>query len=129
MDAPDRRSRPAATPPGSLLFAQEALAVLWDAQRLSRAGDDPWQFATELSELHRAGVTRTVLRGLLRDGVVRHAVERTGPHSGRRQFEPVDNLFIPDGSCFVLTEAGARLAMACAARPGLDAVGYVSQPD
>jgi hypothetical protein len=73
------------------------------------AGRDVWEFAVEVGELRAAGLSHTDLRCLLAGGLAEHAAERTDPLGKARHFEPLANLAIPDGACFILTAAGAAL--------------------
>jgi hypothetical protein len=71
---------------------------------------DPWQFAVAIQPLRSAGLTDTQLRWLLRQGQVAQRLERTRPQDPRRRFQRLANLSLPEGACFLLTEAGAAWA-------------------
>src|SRR5437879_1163954 len=71
---------------------------------------DPWEFAVEIENLRAVGSTRADLRWLCGKGYVQHAVETTKSASKRRAFDKRGELVFGKKTCFVLTEAGARLA-------------------
>jgi hypothetical protein len=72
---------------------------------------DEWEFAVEIGCLQEAGLTNTFLRWLVHQGYARHGVERTDSGAQRRLFHPIENLGLPQNSCFVLTDAGADFAL------------------
>jgi hypothetical protein len=104
-----------------------ALALLLDAW--DGAGDlclDPREFAVELGELYAAGLNATLVRWLIGKGYVQHLRERPARGAGARTFQVAAGLGLSRASCFVLTEAGLRLASEWAAahrRPALPAGG------
>jgi hypothetical protein len=73
----------------------------------AQLGYDHWQFAVELDELIRVGLTRTDVRVLVALGLVRHAAEKRHPAAGRT-FRRLGTLRLPRRCCFVLTENGLR---------------------
>lgn len=83
------------------------LEALESAKELQR---DIWDFAVEIHNLRSAGLTSSNLRWLLCKGYAEHAVETTRPQAAQRTFRPAGNLMLCQGSCFVLTPAGATLA-------------------
>jgi hypothetical protein len=102
----------------------KGLLLLREAQAAAHAaGRDVWEFAVEVGELRAAGLTHTDLRRLLVAGLAEHAAERSESCCAVRHFEPLANLTIPEGACFILTATGATLAGAPppdGAAPGLD---------
>lgn len=74
-----------------------------------RARRHAWQFAEELPELERQGVSSSALRYLVEQGLVAHAWEQTGRRAPRRTVRLVRHLHFTDRSCFILTEAGREL--------------------
>jgi hypothetical protein len=85
------------------------LVVLWKAWHCAQStGTDPWQHAVELEELQSENCTRVELRWLIQQGYLSHAVERLQLGSNERQFDPIRNLSVPQGTCFVLTPAGVE---------------------
>jgi hypothetical protein len=94
---------------------RDALQILLDAYHQAWP-KRVWQYAVRLDELLQVGLTEADLRRLVDQQLVEYRVEITKPRSKRRHFETWDNLSIPEGSCFVLTEPGA--AAAAALMPG-----------
>lgn len=99
-------------PPGEPLFismahASRALRLLreaWDAARAEN--QDIWQFAIEIGPLLAAGLSHTDLRRLVCRGLLEHGVESTAAGAGRRTFQPLRALVLPERCCFVLTGQG-----------------------
>jgi hypothetical protein len=90
---------------------RRALALLLEAFRSAAACQgDPWDFAVEIGELRFANVTKTILRLLVSKELAEHAIEKTQPHDKQRTFVKAEGVLLPEGSCFVLTEAGVRAA-------------------
>src|SRR5262249_17751719 len=107
-----RNSEPNRPPRGDLASGPNLpLALLLDAyDEAIRVDRDLWEFALEMRVLLAEGVTAAVLRRLLCDGLVEHAIERTKPEATRRTFQRLHNLSLPNGACFVLTPAGVKTA-------------------
>ncbi len=78
------------------------------------------EFAVEIHQLFAAGVTSTDLRWLAARGFAEHLQEIVREDSPRRQFQRSKCLAFTDHSCFVLTEAGCRLASASLKIPAQD---------
>jgi hypothetical protein len=92
-----------------------AARLLLEAREHARAFHaSAWEFAVEIDELRACALTTTDLRWLICHGYVRHAVETTRPERRRRAFRRATNLMFTPRACFVLTEAGTRLARAAA---------------
>ena len=90
---------------------RSALAQLAHADACVRdAQCSPWEFAVEIESLIAEGLTTSDLRWLLRKGYVEHAQEVTRPRDKTRRFQSCCNLAFAPRTCFVLTEAGLRLA-------------------
>jgi len=68
-----------------------------------------WEFAVEIQNLRRAGLSGNDLRWLLCKGYVEHAIENTQPKAAQRTFQSLGNLMLGETSCFVLTRAGVTL--------------------
>lgn len=65
-------------------------------------GSDPWEFAVELPALLSAGATINQLRAIACGGLVNYRREVTQNSAESRQFEALNNLAFPPGTCFVL---------------------------
>jgi hypothetical protein len=86
---------------------QSALDLLADARAYAREMDaDIWQFAVEFDDLIALGLARSDLRWLALMGYVEHAREITAGDDATRRFQPGHSLAFPNGTCFVLTDAG-----------------------
>jgi hypothetical protein len=87
-----------------------AVRLLLSARQAAVAsGRDPWQFAVELHFLITPTMAPNHLRRLVAAGLVEHGAERPA-RNGARLFQRLRNLAIPPQSCFILTDAGMRLA-------------------
>jgi hypothetical protein len=92
---------------------RSALAQLAQADACARSTEcSPWDFAVEIATLITEGLTTSDLRWLVRKGYLEHAYEVTRPQDAARRFRPCRNLAFAERTCFVLTEAGARLVAA-----------------
>ena len=69
-----------------------------------------WDFAVEMSLLQNLGFVRNDFRWLVYKGYLEHAVEVTDSDDDCRKFSHDGTLVFSEGSCFVLTESGARVA-------------------
>jgi hypothetical protein len=97
--------------PAFMAGLNRGLALLLEALEYAQeVGRDRWEFALELSCLAQAGVTLSALRWLLHKSYLEHAIEQTQPGAAQRTFRPINNLTMPPGCCFVLTESGLHLA-------------------
>jgi hypothetical protein len=77
------------------------------ARELSR---DAWDFAVEIDELRREGMTINDFRWLVVSGMVEHASEVTPHYEFARKFkESARQTFLPR-TCFILTAKGVALA-------------------
>lgn len=77
------------------------------AREFQRAADD---FALEIADLRTCGITHHDLRWLICAGYIAH-LQEAAPRVGLRRFlSRWDSLSFNERSCFVLTEAGERLA-------------------
>ena len=87
------------------------LSQLAKALACARQTDtDPWQFAVEIEHLIADGLTTSDLRWLVSRGYTSHAYEVTRLGDSVRKFQACCNLSFSRRTCFVLTEAGARIA-------------------
>ncbi len=90
---------------------RSALAQLAHADACARdAQCSPWEFAIEIERLIAEGLTTSDLRWLVRRGYVEHGQEVTRGRDTTRRFQSCCNLAFAKRTCFVLTEAGLRLA-------------------
>jgi hypothetical protein len=99
--------------PQDALTPQEhkALLCLLEAHRNAiRLNCNAWQFALELHNFERQGITSTVLRCLVQQGLAAHGKEKTRLDAPHRTVRCVRNLHFTEQSCFVLTRTGAGLA-------------------
>lgn len=90
---------------------QQAFALLArGAQYANTTHGDVWDFAIELHEFSRIGLTSNDLRFLVQLKYVDHAIERTAVGDDRRRFHPSANPIFTRRSCFVLTRRGMLTA-------------------
>ena len=94
---------PAPIQPGMVLLAE----AYHYAIELSR---DIWDFAVEMGSLQAAGLTNNDCRWLVCKEYVEHACEIVPTNSHGRQFDRPGTLTFNEQTCFVLTEAGAKVA-------------------
>jgi hypothetical protein len=88
-----------------------ALPLLLEAYDLAReVGAGVWDFAVEIKELRRVGVTNSRLRWLACHGIIEHSFEKKPSEGGTRVFQQAGRLTFSDKTCFTLTKAGADLA-------------------
>src|SRR5262249_34932973 len=89
------------------------LRLLYEAYRYAASlHRDVWDFAVEMTALREAGLSRSDLRWLACKGYVVHGVEAPGASQERRCFHRNGALALPAGTCFVLTDTGAKVAEA-----------------
>jgi hypothetical protein len=94
------------------------LAVLFQAQVcVGELNRDGWDYVVELWALREAGLTNSDLRWLVCKGYLRHAVKTTYPELQDRSFVELLNPALPEGTCFLLTEAGIRFLRQFCAEP------------
>lgn len=85
---------------------QLAHRILQDAAiAASDVGADQWEFAVEISEFKRLGVTPTDLRWMVHKGLIEHGEE---VHSKNRLISYPVGMVFSESSCFVLTSAGQK---------------------
>src|SRR2546430_2549173 len=85
------------------------------AERLRRS---PWDFAVEIGELCKLGLSRTDIRWLICQGLIEHADEVHGAPPDGRRFRPSAELALTKCSCFVLTSVGRSVVSRLAAERG-----------
>lgn len=87
-------------------FDRNAAKLLLDAARYAEeCRVDAWEFAVDVQELMRAGLSGNDLRWLVFHKLAKHGVESSA-RGKRRRFRIAANLSLPANSCVVLTEAG-----------------------
>jgi hypothetical protein len=74
-------------------------------------GQDPWDFAVEIQDLFREGLSHNDFRWLLCKGYILHAAEVTEPCDKRRSFRPSGSSTFGERSCFVMTEEGMAVTL------------------
>ncbi len=92
-------------------YAAAALLLLkaWDfAQHERRSA---WDFAVELDELVRLGLSRADLRRLICRGLLDHAEELSSGANSERHFQTTGRLTLSRYSCFILTPSGQAAAL------------------
>jgi hypothetical protein len=98
---------------------QQSLRLLSEAREYARrVASDPWEFAVDIRQLRRLGLTENDLRFLVRLKVCDQAREITSPKDEGRLFQATGSLSFSDQTCFTLTNQGtaaAELADASAA--------------
>lgn len=103
------QSRTALTTCGTEFDAQyrSVLQVLWKACQSAYLHRRPdWEFAIEISELIKLGVSRHLLRVMVCEGVVERRREVTTDGQLTRTFVPESGMVLSDHSCFVLSQKG-----------------------
>jgi len=90
---------------------RHALAVMVEAVEYAEATScDPWDFAVEIDQLRKLGLSENDLRFLVRLQYVDHAGEVTVAGSVSRRFRPTGDLYFTKRTCFVLTSRGIAAA-------------------
>jgi hypothetical protein len=98
-----------ATPAGSEL--ERALALLLKASDYAGlTKSNAWEFAVEIHQLLKLGLSENDLRFLVRSQWVEHACEITAQGQNGRQFLPTGDLTFASRTCFVLTSQGLDMA-------------------
>ena len=97
---------------GTLLpHMQPGLLLLCRSYQFAAAQEtDVWDYAVELDELRRAGLSNNDLRWLISHGWVRHALE-VAETNQRRAFRPLGKGAMPRNAAFTLTLEGARVVV------------------
>jgi hypothetical protein len=86
---------------------RSALAQLREAAAFADVcAKDIWEFAVEHHSLRRLGLTVSECRWLILKGLATHARDISTADADRRTFEPLCNLALPPGTCFVITPGG-----------------------
>jgi hypothetical protein len=86
---------------------KEALVLLLKSAAYARQTSGIfWEFAVEISQLHRLGLSENDLRFLVRMRLVDHASEVTSKGNCSREFQPTGDLYFTNRTCFVLTPQG-----------------------
>ena len=107
-----------------------ALGVLLEAARYAeQTSGDCWEFAVELDQLIALGLTCNDFRWLVRNGLVEHQREVTLESADGRAFRPTGDLTFPEGTCFILTEAGVSIARGSCPTAAAGASPSSSSPD
>ena len=65
---------------------------------------NPWQFAVEIEEFQRVGVTKSELRWLISKGLAVHAREVVSSDNCGRSFRQLPRHHFPADSCFILSQ-------------------------
>jgi hypothetical protein len=107
-------------PPSTVLSTSlcAALFLLRQARRLAEnANCEVWDFAVELEELRRTGVSIVEIRWLLVRGFAQQAWELPPLCNGRRRFDKANSWTLRPNSCFVMTDAGLPVVRGLADGP------------
>jgi len=84
---------------------QPALEVLIEARRYAlQTQSEIWEFAVELDELLKFGLTPNDFRWLVRKGLVEHQLEVTLENDNGRAFRQTGDLAFPARTCFILVD-------------------------
>jgi hypothetical protein len=87
------------------------LALLWRGFEYARDLDaECWEFAVAGDALYQAGLSAIDLRWLIARGYVEFA-PKTASSGGQKQFAEKNRPFEGKNTCFILTKAGAALAL------------------
>jgi len=90
---------------------QSGFAILLEAADAAHdATPERWDFAVELPVVVTAGLSHTHLRWLILKGYALHGIERPARGKARRSVHRVKLLRFRRASCFILTDAGMKLA-------------------
>jgi hypothetical protein len=91
-------------------YSAAALLLLKAADFAESERRSPWDFAVELDDLRRLGLSRSDLRWLICRGWLEHAAELSSSGSAERVFRPTGRLTFRKNSCFILTSTGRATA-------------------
>ena len=87
-----------------------ALDLLFQAHEYAQlTSRNSWEFAVEIQELYKLGMSPNNLRLLVRLSLVEHAREAS-PDNGAREFKPTGEFTFTKHTCFVLTSEGIDVA-------------------
>ena len=96
---------------------QSGKTVLDSFVRLYRAHEfsvecnrSPWQFAIELQQLQRTGITTEEVRWLIGKNLVDHAEEISMPGDKQRTFQSPGGFTLTERTCLILTDFGVSAA-------------------
>ncbi len=107
-----------------------ALDVLLEAVHYAEQTDSNcWEFAVELNQLTALGLNCNDFRWLVRKGLVEHQREVTLESDDGRAFRPTGDLTFPQGTCFILTDAGVSAARGPCAGTTIDESPSSPWPD
>ena len=70
----------------------------------------PWEFAIEMKQLQRTGITTEEIRWLLGKNLVNHAEENLSLGQTTRTFQSPGGFRLSDKSCLILTDLGVQAA-------------------
>jgi hypothetical protein len=89
----------------------QTLLRLYEAYGDSREfNQDIWQFALQLHALRAESIPDRILRRLVAQGLVAHALETTRGNARKRTMRQLGHLQFGERSCFALTAKGVMLA-------------------
>jgi hypothetical protein len=91
-------------------LASAAVLLLRAVELADSVHRSPWDFAVEIDELRRFGLSRADLRWLVCQGFVEHAAELSAAPSRERTFATTGTLTFHRRTCFVLTDLGRSAA-------------------
>jgi hypothetical protein len=93
------------------LKLQHGLAAMLEAVNYAAATNrDRWEFAVEIGELRKLGLSENDLRFLVRIQCVEHASEITATGNDHRRFRRTGDVCFTRRTCFVLTSKGIAAA-------------------
>jgi len=97
------------------VLSRPGLQLLLQAHEYAHELDrDVWDFAVELSALHKTGLSYSDLRWLVCKRLVNHACETTSESDTCRVFGHRNDLALWERSCFVLTNSGVEFVQTTA---------------
>jgi hypothetical protein len=89
----------------------QPFCLLIEAHQFARdAGCNAWDFAVDVEELRKAGLSNNGLRWLIRKGYVCQAVEVTKRDAPNRSFRPMAELCLGGSTCVILSPSGLAFA-------------------
>jgi hypothetical protein len=105
--------RPAESTCTCVPLQNQALLRLFEAYGDAREfNQELWQFALQLPALRAENIPDRILRRLVAQGLVAHALETTRSDDCKRTMREVGHLEFGERSCFALTARGVAVAMA-----------------